>query len=388
MHLGKKAQLSNIIGFAILVIAVTLAIILFRLFIVSGSVQTLGTVSERHESERLKSGVNALMFMSEERSGNTILDLIGIAGGLRNDAVYLGPVIGTINVSKEIEWRMNALFGPGHWYVYVPFPEKLADIQIIIVADTSGSMGDDLANIKKHVPDIIQDLINDGKNVEATVYLLPGGSYRCNQFTKPPLSCKPLEYLREKAHCGVTGGGWKTSEDWGNGLACAASYGPEGGWDPGAVRIGIPLSDELPGSSTPGCPSLDGNSDQAQSLRNGIKAAKKYNVRVFPLRANPCGSGSGGGAQGNEICECGETELVRYMEKIANETNGTMYLLEDAEEVSEAIKDIVSKIEVPVTKSISIGTKPPYGRRVRAYEVLVPIPESGVYTKAYFYEWS
>ena len=385
MYLGKKAQLSNIIGFAILVIAVTLAIILFRLFIVSGSVQTLGTVSERHESERLKSGVNALMFMSEERSGNTILDLIGIAGGLRNDAVYLGPVIGTINVSKEIEWRMNALFGPGHWYVYVPFPEKLADIQIIIVADGSGSMKDDMDDISKNVPKIIDDLRSEGKNAEATIYIL-GKINKCNRFKETKFfKCKPWEYISDKVTCVLKG---QTDEDWGNGLACAASYGPEGGWDPGAVRIGIPLSDELPGSSYPTCPPLEGNSNQAQSLRNGIKAAKKYNVRVFPLRANPCGSDSGGGAQGNQICECGKTELVRYMQKIANETNGTMYLLEDAEEVSEAIKDIVSKIEVPVTKSISIGTKPPYGRRVRAYEVLVPIPESGVYTKAYFYEWS
>ncbi len=197
-----------------------------------------------------------------------------------------------------------------------------------------------------------------------------------------------MEYLKKKANCEVTGSIYSTSEDWGNGLACAASYGPEGGWDPGAVRIGIPLSDELPGSSTPGCQPLEGNSAQAQSLRNGIAGAQKYDVRVFPLRANPCGSGSGGGAQGNEICECGKTELIRYMEKIAAETNGTMYLLEDADEVSAAIKDIVSQIEVPVTKSITVGTSPPYGRRVRAYEVLVPIPESGEYTKAYFYQWS
>ena len=385
MHLGKKAQLSNIIGFAILVIGVTLAIILFRLFIVSGSVQTLGTVSERHESERLKSGVNALMFMSEERSGNTILDLIGIAGGLRNDAVYLGPVIGTINVSDEITWRMNALFGPGHWYVYVPFPEKLADIQIIIIADGSGSMGDDMDDISKNVPRIIDDLRSEGKNAEATIYIL-GKINKCNRFKETKFfKCKPWEYISDKVTCVLKG---QTDEDWGNGLACAASYGPEGGWDPGAVRIGIPLSDELPGSSIPpDCSSLppEGNSARAQSLRNGIASAQEYNVRVFPLRANPCGQSTGG--ENSFYCRCGPM-LKKYMQKIATETNGTMYLLKDADAVSEAIEDIVSQIEVPVTKSITVGTSPPYGRRVRAYEVLVPIPESGEYTKAYFYQWS
>ena len=111
----KRGQVSEATAFVILVITVTFLIIIYRIFIASGSYESLGIISERHETERLKSGTNALLLMSDEKSGTTMLNLAGIAALLHNDVIYFGPTIGDVNVSEELTWRMNALFEKNHW---------------------------------------------------------------------------------------------------------------------------------------------------------------------------------------------------------------------------------------------------------------------------------
>src|SRR3989338_6525390 len=104
----KHGQVSEATAFVILVITVTFLIIIYRLFIASGSYESLGIISERHETERLKSGTNALFLMSDQKSGTTMLNLVGIAAMIHNDVIYFGPTIGDVNVSEELTWRMNA----------------------------------------------------------------------------------------------------------------------------------------------------------------------------------------------------------------------------------------------------------------------------------------
>lgn len=375
----SKAQLSEAVGFTILVITVTFLIIIYRIFIASGSFESLGVISERHETERLKAGTNALFLMSDEKSGTSMLNLVGIAAQLRNDKIYFGPTIGTVDVSQELIWRMDALFEKDHWRIVVPFPNKTADVQIVIVIDTSGSMKDDIDDVRENLPRIIKELKDAGINVEATVYLLPGGPYgNCSDFPAELMRCKSMEQLN--CDLDISGGDpSSTSENWGDGIACASLWGPGGnGWQQGAARVGIMISDELSGST--GCASDQNGAcdvsncvDGWQSVQNGRQGALNNQVTVFGLKAV------------NDECH---NRIIEWMNYIAEPTGGTTYELKEASEVSKTIKDIIVTVYPPDSLSrIDVGSAPPRNIRIRAYDILVPLPVPGEFVKAFIYQW-
>jgi len=407
-RIGNKAVVFETMSFLILSIAIISVILLMRFYLVGGAGRTFGTVIERHVEEGVRAGVNSVLYATEERTGKTMLELMGVASYVGNDTVDFGPFIGKINVEKELEWRLDKIYGKGKWYVRVPYPNIQPDIQIVFVVDTSTSLCDDVDEMAKNLPFLIEDL-RKTRQVTATIYLLMGGANCCELGTHTdlgPIACtkfKEKEYL----HCGGLtpticpglGGGGQRDEDWGNGIACAAKGGPKEGWADFSVRIAIPLSDELPQGSECGgvnqCCSGSPGSYAAQhiSLVNGINAAKNNSVVVFPMRANPCGrvcSLSRGQVFEDFTktqCDCGGL-LTEYMTEIANATGGKMFNLKDPKDLVDAMKSVIASVTPTRKPQLEAGTKPPAGVDLRAVTVPVPISLAGVYTTAYIYEWS
>jgi len=430
----KCGQLFEMLSFLVLAIAITGVIIFLKFYSVTGFGRVERGLAERHESEGFRAGANAFLMMTEEKTGKTLRELIGIAAYIGNDTIDFGPVIGKINVTKEIEWRLDALYGPKHWYLHVPYPHIAPDIQIVVVVDTSGSLCDDVNAMVENLPDVVEELRKvHHKKVSMRIYLLNGnlnccdhmgGTISCLRFPDNEyLDCKTMERIGGKFECSeLNPGQYKTEEDWGNGLACAIKYGPKGGWIDFAVKVGIPLSDELPGGSESLC-SVSGSgidTEQRKSLENGIKAAKEAGVIVFPLKAEtgkeccpkcncvsgkdkPCnicyksGTSDEWGFTKTQ-CKCDE-EVTQYMEEIASETGGEMIALTDASKVVDAIKDIVTKTTRPRQTFLDAGDKTAYEKRqrevqygskksLRAVTTPIPVAISGEYTKIYLYQWS
>jgi len=171
-----KGQLFEMFGFLLLSIAIIGIIVLIRLYVVGGYGKTLQTLAERYESEDLKAGVNSIFFSTEPKTGKKLSELLGIAAYTRKKDIDFGPIIGTVDIVKELEWRFDALYGKGKWYLKVP-PPKITTIQVLIILDTSASLCDDIEDIRNNLPGIIENL-RDRYNIFATIYMLPGGQLK------------------------------------------------------------------------------------------------------------------------------------------------------------------------------------------------------------------
>ncbi|MEM7826712.1 MAG: hypothetical protein QXQ40_00630 [Candidatus Aenigmatarchaeota archaeon] len=381
-----KAQAFEMLGFVILAVAILVVTLMLRTASIKGYAYTTKSLFETQEGESFRAGVNAILHMTEERTGKSMIELIGIAAYIGNDTINFGPVIGKINVTKELEWRFNVLYGEGHWYIYIPLTKPEREIQIVIVSDTSGSLCDDVLALK-NITYVLEGLRQVGREVSMTLYLLEGqlsgcceGTITCGDFPSTQyFSCDVIS----RANCSL--GGVQTEEDWGNGLACAIENGPKEGWLDYSVKVGMPLSDELPGGSET-C-TMSTGSFQYRSLQNGIRAAKERDVIVFPLKAETgkdcCPSCNCPGTQDCGICFhnkwmftrdqciCDDT-LSWYMSEIANQTGGRMIALKDALEIINAIKNVVVEIEPKGIPFIEAGYKVPEGKNIRAVTVAMP----------------
>lgn len=414
-----KAQLSEPVGFVLFVVAIIIFMVLSRIFILGNSVYTLSTTIDRNENERLKAASNALFLMKEERTELPLLDLLGRGVADRTDIIVLGPDEPQINISEELEWRLNAMFGKNNWHMKIPFPERIEfSTQIVIVADMSSSLCDDLNEMKK-LPLIIEDMNKKGKKVFATLYML--GQSSCFYYNYPEIVCSDFEtehfkcrtlLLRDNQVCkfvGLPGANWDTKEDWGNGIACAAETGPVGGWAENSVRLGIIITDELSGGSEcscsqwqefvcgafmckgcvvdDACKSCDVGipSNQFQSVENGLRASTGNNMSVFGLLANPCGDITAPGTGFEFICHC-EDVLKNHLSYIAVNTSGSVFALKNSSQVSSTIIDIIIKSEPHPMNEIDIGAPLPSRSRIRSHETLVPVA-AGNYTKARLYSW-
>jgi len=400
--MNKKGQAFEMLGFIILAVAFIIVFTLLKTASTKGYVSTIKELYEIQEGEGFRAGINAILQTTEKRTGKSMIELLGIAAQLGNDTIYFGPTIGNINVTSELKKRFDAIYGEYHWYFKIPFelpPQK--DIQIVVVADVSGSMCDDVYEFK-NVPQIIDTLRAQGKSVSMRLFLLPGQLRCC-----PPIgiitcaSFPSTEYFDcvtlNAAKCNLKG---STDEDWGNGLACAIEEGPKGGWNNYSIKIGIPLSDELPGSSD-NCPKSP-SSQQYQSLQNGINAAKNIGMYVFPFKAvtgkeccPSCNCGyspgcgicySGGNVFTKEQCLCDET-LEYYMSKIANETGGEMIKLKDASEIVEKISGIVGSINITGIPYLEAGYPIPNEKNIRSVTFAIPTP-SKEFLEFDAYQWS
>jgi hypothetical protein len=406
---GKKAVMFETMSFLILSIAIIGVIILLRFYLVGGAGRSFGIIIDRHVQEGVQAGANSVLYSTEEGTGRTMLEMIGIASYVGNDTVDFGPVVGKINVRKELEWRFDKIYGKGKWYVKVPYPKIDPDIQVVFVIDTSTSLCDDVEEMAKNLPFLIEDLRKTRK-VSATIYLLLGGASCCRTGTHEdlgPIACSKFPE-KEYLHCSglnaavcrkLAGGGGQREEDYGNGIACAAEIGPKEGWKDFAVKVAIPLSDELPqGSECMGgntCCANNPGAYQAQhiALENGIKAAQNKSMIVFPMKGNPCGticSNFGGRVyeQFTQLqCDCSSL-VTQFMTEMANATGGKMFDLKDPKDVVNAVKDAITSVTPKREPQLEAGTQPPAGVDLRAVTVPVPVSLAGKYTTAYIYEWS
>ena len=99
-RIGNKAVVFETMSFLILSIAIISVILLMRFYLVGGAGRTFGTVIERHVEEGVRAGVNSVLYATEERTGKTMLELMGVASYVGNETVDFGPFIGKINVDK------------------------------------------------------------------------------------------------------------------------------------------------------------------------------------------------------------------------------------------------------------------------------------------------
>jgi len=400
--MNRKGQAFEMLGFIVLAVAFIIVFTLLKTASTKSYVLTTKELYEIHEGEGFRAGINAILQTTEQKTGKPMIELLGIAALLNNDTIYFGPTIGSINITEELKKRFDAIYGENHWYFKIPFelpPQR--DIQIVVVADVSGSMCDDIYEFKK-VPQIIDALRAQGKSVSMRLFLLPGQLYCC-----PPIgliSCASFpstEYFDcltlNAAKCNLKG---QTEEDWGNGLACAIEEGPKNGWNNYSIKIGIPISDELPGGSETCTNST--TSMQYRSLQNGINAAKNIGMYVFPFKAvtgkeccpscncgySPgCGICYSGGYSFTPLqCRCDET-LEYYMSKIANETGGEMIKLKDASEIVDKIVGIVGAINITGIPYLEAGYPIPKEKNVRAVTTAIPTPAKD-FVILYAYQWS
>lgn len=393
-----KGQIFEMMGFVILAVAVIVTIVMMRVYLVSSFGKAYISVAERQTIEETRAGVTSLFFMTEEKSGKSMQELIGIASVLGDTKINFGPVVGEVDVAKELEWRMNAMYGRGKWFIRVPYPTIAPDIQIVFVIDTSASLCDDIEELSIGLPNLIERLESIGKKVSATIYLLAGGAPCCN-FT---IACDKFPES-DTLHCMSISRGdcsdVQTDEDWGNGLVCAIKEGPKEGWEEFSVKLGIPISDEVPlGSECLGanyCCANNPNAYRAQyvSLQNGIKSAVDNSVFIFPIKANTCGTICL--MQGttkrtvftSTQCDCSNL-VTSYMTEIATKTGGKMYSLREASDIIEAINDIVESINPKRKPQLEIGTQIPITKNVRAVNAPIAVPSLGVHTVANIYVWA
>ncbi|MBI5872073.1 hypothetical protein HZB88_03220 [archaeon] len=403
-----KGQVFEIFGFLILAIAILAVIILVRVNLAGTVGKTFLSIAERQESEGTRAGISALMYTTEEKTGKSLLELIGIATYTGKNKIDFGKKVGEIDIEKELQWRFDAIYGKGHWQINVPYPEIGKDIQMVFVIDTSASLCDDIRALANSLPDMIDKLRKTGRRVSATIYLLSGGAsccdyaITCDKFpTRSYLHCTSMERAECKSLIARSVGSYQTEEDWGHGIACAAESGPKEGWQKFSVRVGIPISDELTEGSECGarnnqycCPS-SAIVEQRKSLEDGIKGAIDYDVKVFPIKANPCGNICGidpdTGRQFTDFtrlqCDCSSL-VSEFMNEMADKTGGKMYELADASDMPKALREIMVAAQETQGKTLTIGSPKPTLKNIRAVTLLVPLPLPGIYAKAYFYEWS
>ncbi len=421
----KKAQTAEILNFLVLVVAVTIIILVLKFVVVDQMGDTGGTAQEAQEEGSFRSGANAFMVMTEEKSGKTFLELLGYVGYTENTTVDLGgpkkPLV--INVTEEVAKRLDKIYGEGHWYLELPIPHR-SGVEIVVVADTSLSMCDDILDLKTGIQDILTELKKAEKETYIYLYFLGNVptcywmdnetdivhkvTVDCSEFKDTGIECIDISIAGNK-ECRksypLQGQG---EEDWGNGIACISEIGPqhkngEVGWGDFTVRIAIPLSDELTCSTyNPGggCNCYNAKYDgtgsncatQRKSLNNGIESAKKNNVMIFPLRADPCGIQCTSLSESScysynrkssyprkcpnsvpcDYCDCGNTTLKEWMGHMASETGGQMFDLAIGSP-AKAIKEMVLNQSFE-RKPVVLGSPIPGGTRIRSFIVAAPMP--------------
>ena len=415
-----KGQVFETLSFLILSIAIIGVIILMRIYLVGGFGKTFINLAERQQDEGVRAGVNALLATTEERTGKTQLELIGISAYIGNKTIDFGPTVGVVDVAKDLTWRFDALFGKNHWHIKVPYPDITPDIQIVMVLDSSSSMCYSISVISQKLPQVVEALRQTGKKVSVTLYILPGSVKCCNGFSlactpsqfpeKPYFHCRGIESIQSDCSTKLPSGSRiQTEEDYGDGLTCAIQVGPVEGWKRGAVKVAIGVSDELSlGSECGGglscCPTLSAYPAAIQSGQRAVNASLKNHIPLYLIQPidyvdtarTQCGSvcfyyGSSQYTAQLTDPQCKCTDVVtQYQQGLASATHGQAYTLNDlsAQDIVDKIQEIINNQKQPRVPALDVGASVPVGVNIRAVTIPVPISLAGIYTNATIYEWS
>ncbi|MEM5792919.1 MAG: hypothetical protein QXY45_00980 [Candidatus Aenigmatarchaeota archaeon] len=432
-----KGQTMEMMGFLILAVTIIVVILYMRTHLAGTYGRSFSSLVQRQEVEGFRAGATTVLQTTEEKTGKSLLELLGIASyngayNLNNPWEYdFGPGRGVVNLRDEITWRMDEIYGQGKWYIKIPFPDVIPRYQMVMIVDSSGSLCDDFQNIKNNLKNIVEKL-RQKYNLAVTIYMLPGGQECCGT-DGGKLMCEGLFETEKYLHCidldrnslqnvnkNICRQEYRpiNNEDWGRGLACAVEIGPYEGWYDFTAKIGVILSDEL----TTGSENF-GNPETSTSLEIGILAARgtgaKPFMNVFPLKAytgkdccpdcnceNPdqkteykcplcpekicsvCVRGDGIDWQIFNKPSCRyESELISQMDRLASETMGERYNLND-NDVSRAIEEIFKNHDFSGIKTyIDLGTEPLNKRNLNSIVVPAPVPYVGGYANVYIYTW-
>jgi hypothetical protein len=155
-------------------------------------------------------------------------------------------------------------------------------LDLVFVVDTSASMDDEAAALCANLANILAELASQGIAVDATLLGItadPGGAYGCLDGTVISTygSAVPGTPPASLATLGQCPGGIEVgSEDWGRAVAVVAGLHD---WNPDAVRVVVPISDEGPYCGDPASnPGLD---KDAVDLASAVASAN--HVIVSPL---------------------------------------------------------------------------------------------------------
>jgi len=412
-----KGQIFEILGFVILSVSIIVLIVMLRVNAAGPYANSFIQLFDRHNEEALKASILSVMYTTEEKTGKRMDELLGIASNTRSDMIDFGPVVGQINVTEEVEWKYDAIFGKGKWYLKVPFPNVTIPVQVIMVLDTSASLCDDIDVIRRDLPMIIKNITEERKDkiaITSDIFMLPNGQECCGGV-KLSEGCKSgLFPETDNIHCLDTTilrcqNSPINEEDWARGIACAAENNPFEELNDTAIRIGILFSDEV----TTGDEYLQSNQVQIVdlSLKTGIEAAKKNSIPVFPIKTETgkyeCSSCDKDTCTPN-ICmmwwnrqwkwsetrlftslQCTyDSALSEKMKEMADKTGGKMFELRNSEEATHAIKDAIYYILDRMKTSIEMGSSIPKNKDIKVVTVPIPVSDIGEYTNAYLSYWS
>ena len=191
-------------------------------------------------------------------------------------------------------------------------------LEVVLVMDTSASLNAYADEICASVPSIIADFANEGVNVDMTILGITDTPWPCIEDTVVDAygaavpgdgSCGPLDNF------GTPGGSLK--ENWGAGAAVVADSHP---WPLGAKRLIVSISDEGP---CYGNPCEDPGPDR-DSISNATIVARLNGVKVSSLLPR-------------EPTFC----VAPLAEDLANQTGGSVELINQPSEVFAGLKDII-----------------------------------------------
>jgi hypothetical protein len=204
-------------------------------------------------------------------------------------------------------------------------------LDVVFVMDTSGTMSDEAEILCENIDDVIARLALADVELNATIWGItqaPGGAFSCLTDTvanalgtvvpgNPP--CCPSIV---------------SNEDWALATAIVAEGFP---WEPGAIRVIVPLGDEGPLDGDP-CQDPGGDRD---AITHAIDVAWANGVLVTPITGD-----------GSSAC------VIALAEALAAGTGGDIFAsTEPAADVAGAIEDAVVEIcrEVGPTGGIGDG---------------------------------
>ena len=155
------------------------------------------------------------------------------------------------------------------------------------------------------------------------------------------------------------------------------------------MKIAIPISDETPGSSSPGC----GDSGDLNRFNLGLNSALENEVIVFGFSGLACGTVyAGSGCSSipipNEFCTCSKTTVRDWMNDISNKTGGKMYSISDVSEVIEAIEEIITNVKPRRIPYLEAGTLVPSFKDINSVTIPIPVTAMGKYVELEVYYWS
>lgn len=194
------------------------------------------------------------------------------------------------------------------WLLPASIRAQAVDIDVVILADTSASMFDDVEALCGEVAQL-QNTIRAGGLIERMRVLAITDSYNCATDSVRTL---------------VDNSKVADDEDWGLALIeLSGAYD----WQPGAIRLMIVLSDAGPASGNP----IDDPGPDREVIARAIRAAANNDIVLSMLIAQP----------NADVGALDRTRLETLARDMASATGGRVFVSSGPSDLSEAIVQLV-----------------------------------------------